>query len=91
MRLGFPFLISLTLKIIQLGKHIIPTILLKCHCIQLKLVFASQHPEGAIIATIFFNTQRYQRLLLGPFINNLDDVELTNGYFQQDSATAHPI
>jgi hypothetical protein len=55
----------------------------------------SQPPEGAIIAAIFFkkfiNTQRYQRLLLGPFINKLDDVELTNGYFQQDSAPAHPI
>jgi hypothetical protein len=35
------------------------------------------------------NAQRYQRLFLEPLINQLDDVNLTNGYFQQDLATAH--
>jgi hypothetical protein len=42
-----------------------------------------------IIGPIFFNetinSQRYRRRLLDPFINQLDDVELTNGYFQRDS------
>jgi hypothetical protein len=46
-----------------------------------------------IIIPIVFNetidTRRYQRLLLEPFINQLDDAELTNGCFQQDSTTAH--
>jgi hypothetical protein len=32
------------------------------------------------------SAQRYQKRLLGPFINQPDDVEQTNGYFQQDSA-----
>jgi hypothetical protein len=35
------------------------------------------------------NDQRYQRLLLEPFINQLVDVELTSGYLQQDSVAAH--
>jgi hypothetical protein len=47
---------------------------------------------GRIIGQIFFNettnAQRFQRLL-GPFVNELDCVELTNGYFRQDSATPH--
>jgi hypothetical protein len=43
---------------------------------------------------MFFNeaisAQRYQKLLLDTLIKKkLDDVELTNGYFQQDSATTH--
>lgn len=46
-----------------------------------------------IIGPIFFqetiNAQRYQTILLESFINQLDDIELTSGYFQQDSATAH--
>jgi hypothetical protein len=41
----------------------------------------------------FFNetlhTQRSQILVLEPFINQLDGVELTNSHFQQDSARAH--
>jgi hypothetical protein len=45
-----------------------------------------------IIGLILFNATitllRSQRLLLGPFMNQLDDVVLTNGYFQQDSTTA---
>jgi hypothetical protein len=35
------------------------------------------------------NAPKYQRPLLEQFSNQLDDVELTNRYFQQDSATAH--
>lgn len=46
-----------------------------------------------IIGPIFFydtiNAERYQTLLLQPFIDQLHDDELTGGYFQQDSATAH--
>jgi hypothetical protein len=46
-----------------------------------------------IIGPIFFhetiNAERYRRLLVDPFLNQLDDIELTNGYYQQDSATAH--
>jgi hypothetical protein len=45
-----------------------------------------------IIGPIFFNetinAQRHQRLL-EPFINQLDGVELTKVYNQQDSAAAH--
>jgi hypothetical protein len=35
------------------------------------------------------NAPKYQRPLLEQFLNQLDDVELTNRYFQQDSAAAH--
>lgn len=46
-----------------------------------------------IIGPIFFhdniNAVRYRELLLEPFINTLDDEELTLGYFQQDGAPAH--
>jgi hypothetical protein len=35
--------------------------------------------------------QRYQKLPLEPFINQLDDVEVTHSYFQQDSAIAHTV
>jgi hypothetical protein len=35
------------------------------------------------------NAPKYQRPILEQFLNQLDDVELTNRYFQQDSATAH--
>jgi hypothetical protein len=35
------------------------------------------------------NAERYRRLLINPFLNQLDDIELTNSYYQQDSATAH--
>jgi hypothetical protein len=46
-----------------------------------------------IIGPIFFhetiNAERYRRLLVDPFLNQLGDIELTNGYYQQDSATAH--
>jgi hypothetical protein len=52
------------------------------------------HPiKIGIIVSIFFNEtiipQKYQRLPLEPFINQLDHVELTNGYFQQNLVTAH--
>jgi hypothetical protein len=35
------------------------------------------------------NAQRYQRILLEPFMNQLVEAEVTNGTFQQDSSTAH--
>lgn len=45
-----------------------------------------------LIGTTFLdetiNTQRYQRFFFEPFINQMDDAELTNCYFQQDWATA---
>jgi hypothetical protein len=47
MRPGFTFLVSLILKITELG--IIPTMILRCHCIQLKLVFRLQHSEGELL------------------------------------------
>jgi hypothetical protein len=51
MRPGFTFLVSLILKITELGHHtrIIPTKILRCHCIQLKLVFRLQHSEGELL------------------------------------------
>jgi hypothetical protein len=82
MRLGFTVFILLPVKE-----------LLSWHRVQLKLVFRIQYPEGeslprsSLIKLLTF--QRYQRLLLEPFINQLNDVELTNDCFQQDSATAH--
>ncbi|KAL1488740.1 hypothetical protein ABEB36_014539 [Hypothenemus hampei] len=46
-----------------------------------------------IYGPIFFeehiNARNYVQTLLQPFIEQLDDQELTRGYFQQDSATAH--
>lgn len=46
-----------------------------------------------IIGPIFFhetiNADRYQRLILQPFMDQLHDDEQTLGYFQQDGATAH--
>lgn len=46
-----------------------------------------------IIGPIFFNqtitAERYRNELLQPFINELHDDELTEGYFQQDNAPAH--
>lgn len=46
-----------------------------------------------IVGPIFFNetinAERYRRIILDPFIEQLHDDELTNGYFQQDGATAH--
>jgi hypothetical protein len=66
--------------------------LLRCHYIQLKLLFGLQSPEGELIGLIFFNetinAQRYQKLLES-FTNQLDYVELINGYFQQDPANIH--
>jgi hypothetical protein len=49
---------------------------------------------GVCFATFQANSSltkapKYQRPLLEQFLNQLDDVELTNRYFQQDSATAH--
>jgi hypothetical protein len=35
------------------------------------------------------NIERYQKLLLEPLMDQLDYVELTNDYFQQNLATAH--
>jgi hypothetical protein len=46
-----------------------------------------------ITCPVFFNesinVQEYQRLLLERFINQVDYVEPTNCYFQQDSTTAY--
>ncbi|GLV41775.1 hypothetical protein CBL_12064 [Carabus blaptoides fortunei] len=46
-----------------------------------------------IIGPIFFNetikAERYRSIILDPFIEQLHDDELANGYFQQDGATAH--
>jgi hypothetical protein len=50
MRLGFTFLVWLTLKIMELGQRIIFTMLLRCHCVQLKLVFVLQRPEGELLS-----------------------------------------
>ena len=45
-----------------------------------------------IIGPIFFhdtvNTDRYLHIFT-EFVNQLDDIELRNGYFQQDGATCH--
>jgi hypothetical protein len=49
MRLGFTFLASLILKIIELGLHIILTMLLRCHRIQLKSMFGLQRHEGELL------------------------------------------
>jgi hypothetical protein len=35
------------------------------------------------------NAQRYQRILLESFMNQLEETEVTNGTFQQDLSTAH--
>lgn len=49
--------------------------------------------RARIIGPIFFNTtinaQRYRTQILDVFLNELDDIELTTGFFQQDGATAH--
>lgn len=49
--------------------------------------------RARIVGPIFFNTtinaERYRTIILDNFLNQLDDVELTTGYFQQDGATAH--
>lgn len=46
-----------------------------------------------IIGPIFFhetlNAERYRRLILEPFLQQLHDDELQVGYFQQDGATPH--
>lgn len=46
-----------------------------------------------LIGPIFFdgslNAERYRNEILDPFINQLDDYELQNAYFQQDGATPH--
>lgn len=46
-----------------------------------------------IMTPIFFNdtvnAARYREIILEPFINELHDDELQNGYFQQDGATPH--
>jgi hypothetical protein len=46
-----------------------------------------------LIGPIFFhetlNAIRYREQILEIFINQLDDEELQNGYFQHDGATAH--
>lgn len=46
-----------------------------------------------IYGPVFFhdtiNGERYKRIMLEPFINQLDDEEIQLGYFQQDGATAH--
>jgi hypothetical protein len=46
-----------------------------------------------LIGPIFFhetiNAIRYREQILEIFINQLDDQELQNGYFQHDGATAH--
>jgi hypothetical protein len=43
---------------------------------------------GPIVVNETTNSQRYRRFLLEPFLNQLDDVALTNDYFQQDSVIA---
>jgi hypothetical protein len=48
-RRGFTFFASLILKIIELGLHIIPTMLLRCHRIQLKSMFGLQRHEGELL------------------------------------------
>jgi hypothetical protein len=50
MRFGFTFLISLTFRIIEPGHSIIPTMFVRCHCIQLKLVLGLQCLEGELLA-----------------------------------------
>jgi hypothetical protein len=91
MRFGFTFLISLTFRIIEPGHSIIPTMFVRCHCIQLKIGVEFAMSGRRIIGSILFNATitllRCQRFLIGPFMNQLDDVVLTNGYFQQDSTT----
>lgn len=46
-----------------------------------------------IIGPIFFNGtltgERYRQEIIMPFIEQLDDEEITQGYFQQDGARAH--
>lgn len=46
-----------------------------------------------VITVCFFlgriNAERYRNEILTRFINELDDNELENGYFQQDGATPH--
>jgi hypothetical protein len=80
MRRGLTFLVSSTVTIIEFGPH------------SIKIGGLVVKSGGRIIGQIFFNettnAQRFQRLL-GPFVNELDCVELTNGYFRQDSATPH--
>jgi hypothetical protein len=48
MKLGFTFPDSLPLRIIQLGQHVIPTMLWRCCSIQLKFVFGLQRPAGEL-------------------------------------------
>jgi hypothetical protein len=66
----------------------------------ISLTFTNRHPDDCRLVTehlyigqIFFhetiNDQRYQKLLLEPFIKQLDDRELRKGPFQQDNATPH--
>jgi hypothetical protein len=66
--------------------------LLRCHRIKLNLVFGLQCPEGELLARFSLMkllTLKDTQGLLEPFINQLDDVELTKVYSQQDSAAAH--
>ena len=46
-----------------------------------------------VIGPIFFdgrlNAERYQNEILIPFIDQLDEYEVNNGWFQQDGAPAH--
>jgi hypothetical protein len=54
------------------------------------LAFGLQRPKSKLCIFITFNettnAERYQRLIFEPFINQM---ELANGYFQQDAAIAH--
>jgi hypothetical protein len=63
--------------------------LLRCHCIKLKLVLQGLKRELLAQSALIKLALKYQRLLLQPFVNQLDDVQLTNDYFRQDTATAH--
>jgi adenine-specific DNA methylase len=66
---------------IEFGQKIVLAMLLRCHCIQFKLIFGLQS-IGSIFINESINAQQYQ-ILLEPFINRLDVVKLTNGHFQQ--------
>lgn len=57
--------------------------------LQLKLVFGLQYPEGKSLAQFYLMKLLTLRLVFEPFVNQLHDVELTNNFFLQNSATAH--
>lgn len=68
--------------------------ILREHCIHpIKTGVWVAISRARIIGPIFFNetinADRYRRQILDTFLNQLDDIELTTGYFQQDGASAH--